>query len=330
MKHIPTLDGWRGLAILLVLIDHMTIYVNGRPPFPWLLHLGQHGVAVFFVLSGFLITSRLLEEHQQTGRVDLRNFYARRFFRLMPAAWCYLALIGLVLVVTHRADHLRDIVACVFFYRNYVHDGLLLTGHFWSLSIEEQYYLVWPAVLLFTGPRRATWVAIAGALAVAAFRFTHWTYFNSVPIADSLVTQLRADALLVGCVAALTIHRFKAVCQKVPAFVFLPLVCWCVMRYHQLIPLHESLLIALLMMGTVSQPASLLARILESRPLVLLGKLSYSIYLWQQCFHALTDYRQELAWWLPLPAVAIISYHFIERPGREFGRRLLHQSAPPA
>jgi len=88
MKRIPTLDGWRGIAVLLVLADHVrfALHAEASPG----VATGQHGVTIFFVLSGFLITSKLMEEKNATGSIDLRSFYVRRFFRLMPAAWAFL------------------------------------------------------------------------------------------------------------------------------------------------------------------------------------------------------------------------------------------------
>src|SRR5580692_4954116 len=97
MTRIRTLDGWRGIAILLVLVSHYSplnsaLSVHG---------VGQHGVAIFFVLSGFLITTLLCEERSKNGVIDLRAFYKRRFFRLAPGAWCYLVSIVLLFAYMH-------------------------------------------------------------------------------------------------------------------------------------------------------------------------------------------------------------------------------------
>jgi len=94
MKRVPMLDGWRGIAILLVLVDHIATMIRGTFPPPWL-RLGQHGVTIFFVLSGYLITTGLIE-----APIHLKRFYTRRFFRLMPAAWTFLAVLWLLSRVT--------------------------------------------------------------------------------------------------------------------------------------------------------------------------------------------------------------------------------------
>ncbi len=203
-QRIPTLDGWRGVAILLVLADHLQFGLFHRREY---ISTGGHGVAIFFVLSGYLITSKLRDEFQQRGSIDLKSFYIRRFFRLMPAAWTYLLLMGIVSfhsVVALRRD---AIAACVFFYRNFTNPGpgSFLTGHFWSLSIEEQFYLFWPSMLLLLGLRRARWFAITAAMAVAAWRLHHWSTLATLTPAATFDTQFRADALFVGCAAALSL-----------------------------------------------------------------------------------------------------------------------------
>jgi peptidoglycan/LPS O-acetylase OafA/YrhL len=107
---------------------------------------------MFFALSGFLITYRFMEEHEQTGRIDLRAFYRRRVRRILPPAMIYLAVLAVLGPVTHLLPaKLDEIYASLFFYRNLFQphppDGWY-TGHFWSLSLEEQFYLFWPVVLV--------------------------------------------------------------------------------------------------------------------------------------------------------------------------------------
>ena len=154
-SRIPTLDGWRGIAILLVLFDHTMNVFRGYGASPWV-QTGQHGVTLFFVLSGFLITSSLLN-----GPIDLRSFYIRRIFRLMPVAWAYLGLLLLLNLRVHVVSK-SAVLASLFFYRNFEAATFgSATWHFWSLSLEEQFYLVWPIVLLLAGARRSRWIAVA-------------------------------------------------------------------------------------------------------------------------------------------------------------------------
>jgi peptidoglycan/LPS O-acetylase OafA/YrhL len=206
MNRIPTLDGWRGIAILLVLFDHIQHSLLNRYAEPWT-QTGQHGVTIFFVLSGFLITSRLLE-----GPSDLKRFYLRRFWRLMPVAWTYIASLLLLdrLTGVHFVS-LSGVSACLFFYRNFGgNSGSAITGHFWSLSLEEQFYLVWPCVLLLAGVRRCRWVAAMGAIACAVYRWLTWAHYDQNVVNGQ--SQVRADALLAGCLLALLLAepRFRS------------------------------------------------------------------------------------------------------------------------
>ncbi|HET9304822.1 MAG TPA: acyltransferase, partial [Candidatus Sulfotelmatobacter sp.] len=273
---IPALDGVRAIAILMVIFDHLVNALSQRQHFEipgWSL-LGQPGVIIFFILSGYLITSRLKAEYESTGAIDLKRFYVRRFFRLMPAAWAFLALIW----ICHPSLSVREIQSAVLFYRNY-YRGNVLTAHFWSLSIEEQFYLVWPCVLMLAGFKRAQWVALAGIAGIGLWRSTHLEHFSIV--GHGYWTQYRADALFVGCWLGL---------RGVPSF------------------------------GRFGEFA---AQVLSWRPLVWIGGLSYSLYLWQEAFaFSVTDV------WSVIPAVvsmflmASISHYLIEKPMITFGKNV--------
>jgi peptidoglycan/LPS O-acetylase OafA/YrhL len=118
VKRIPTLDGWRGIAILLILIDHARFALHLDPA--GTTSTGQHGVAIFFVLSGFLITGRLMRENETTGSVDPRAFYSRRFFRLMPCAFGYLWFCLVIsLMSSARTLGIITTLSAVFFCRNF-------------------------------------------------------------------------------------------------------------------------------------------------------------------------------------------------------------------
>jgi peptidoglycan/LPS O-acetylase OafA/YrhL len=324
-QRIPTLDGWRGVGILLVLIGHFTL-----PAYPdealWIARIGQHGVAIFFVLSGFLITTLLREERSLHGTIDLRRFYLRRFFRLMPCAWCYLATISLIALGSGVMFlSTKEMLGSVFFFRNFVDlvGAHMLTAHFWSLSIEEQFYLLWPGLLLFLGDRRARWFAIFVSVLIASWRFQHWGLVARHGFMYSGMTQYRADALLVGCAMALALPRLK---RYLRAWMALPLLSGlgaCAYLYADMIPLHESVIVSLLLAVTTQFPDT--SRILEWRPLALLGKASYSLYVWQQIFWVGANRGSSVSMLIALcllAAVATASYALIERPAIRFERRL--------
>jgi peptidoglycan/LPS O-acetylase OafA/YrhL len=300
-KHrIPTLDGWRGVAILLVLVGHFSpsLY-HGKAA--WIEKIGGHGVAIFFVLSGFLITTLLAGEYERRGTVDLRQFYIRRFLRLMPCAWCYL---GVMLFLSRaKVFTAKEIFGCLFFFRNYVSSPYLFTGHFWSLSIEEQFYLLWPSLLLFLGMRRAKWFAI-----VAVIVLTVW--------------HLHADAIFVGCVLALVLPYLKNYLRPWMALPLFAGVAACVPAYHDGIPLHESILIALLLATTSTAPSRVF-RVLDWKPLTFLGTISYGVYIWQQvfCLIAGPTIAGVLLALTALAVVSLASFYFIERPAIALGSR---------
>ncbi|HTV06587.1 MAG TPA: acyltransferase [Acidobacteriaceae bacterium] len=322
---IPSLDGWRGIAILLVLLDHVQIALVGRYRWSWT-ETGQHGVTIFFVLSGFLITSKLLER-----QINLRDFYMRRFFRLMPAAWTYLAVIALLTLASGtRFTSIADVRACLLFYRNFVrfaHNSV--TGHFWSLSLEEQFYLVWPSVLLLAGLRHSRWIAGGGAVACALYRWVFWAHYDSH--GPNFQSQVRADALLLGCLVALLLAepRLLSACRRLSQLLALPALAvfiYCIVRFHNLLPLSESAAIAILIAACVLHPGSLFVRILSFRPLAWLGVISYSVYLWQELFIHLgsgTGAVHLVSIFIAIPAFALASYYFIERPCIRFGNRLI-------
>lgn len=183
----PELDGLRALAVTLVVLQHTGDFLvsddgpklSGGPLFPG----GFLGVDLFFVLSGFLITTLLLEEHRDRGRISFTTFYERRALRLLPALGVLLA--GTTIWVAVTADglraHLRGVLAAVFYVWNLavaagVDVGDFGHGHLWSLAVEEQFYLVWPllasGLVLVTARRPAMVVAccLLGAAAAAAGR----------------------------------------------------------------------------------------------------------------------------------------------------------------
>jgi peptidoglycan/LPS O-acetylase OafA/YrhL len=324
MKRIPTLDGWRGIAILLVLVDHGLAAlhftpITGRTT-------GQHGVSVFFVLSGFLITSRLTAEKQTTGAIDLRRFYVRRFFRLMPAAWLYLCFA--FVMAMESADKIQGAINCsaaLLFFRNYSYlivPSDWLTGHFWTLSIEEQFYIVWPSMLAFAGARIARWAAVLAAAVIAIYRFAHWSTLMSLPAEHTQVTQLRADALLMGCAVALFMPSIRPYLRDWMALPLAAAFAVCVARYHLLVPLHESLIIALLLAVTSSSQSRIFS-FLDYRPIAFLGTISYSLYLWQQpctSIAYLGPVQFPIAV-VALACLALASYYLVEKRFIALGHR---------
>lgn len=317
MNRIAALDGWRGVAVALVLFDHLQDSLMWRH-FGKATETGYHGVVLFFVLSGFLITSKLLE-----GPINFKRFYLRRFFRLMPAAWTYLAFLVVLGVLTGKHFTSRaEVLACLLFYRNFL-GKMGFAGHFWSLSIEEQFYLVWPVTLFLAGAFRARWIALFGAIGCVVFRFVMWPRYG--PHFPTGPTFLHADWLLIGCFAALMLHdqQIRSMMARTSAAWPIPALCvfvFCMASQGEAIA--EGFALSALLISTTLNPTSACARAVSVRPLAWLGRISYSLYLWQGFFLA-----QHQFWALCVtPVFALGSYYLIERPCTRLGHRLTRDS----
>jgi len=352
--YIPTLDGWRALAFGSVLLSHGFVDAVRRVHAPaWLLtfieRAGTAGVMVFFAISGFLICTRLLSSMPDHARGEtLRVFYIRRFFRIQPPAMLYLLVIGVAAILGGYGSlvpgyfELRGWLAAILICRNYT--GLMhATSHFWSLAIEEQFYLVWPVVLVLFRQRKAAWIALAGVLAAPLIRWAEISRWSStLPLSEILErTECRVDSFLFPCLLAilLTWPNWKSKLS----FLFTPYLRVAVVlativatilpyRFPQFSLLQRQLmplLITLLVVGTTTN-RGWLAKLLEWKPLRAIGRLSYSLYLWQQIivyrpFSGLTAWQigTEISLrLLILAAVSIASYKFIEVPAIQFGRAL--------
>jgi peptidoglycan/LPS O-acetylase OafA/YrhL len=198
----PGLDVVRGIAIVMVMVSHLRHAWRSE---------GSIGVSIFFVLSGFLITALLLEEWRDQGRIDFKAFYARRARRLLPA------MVVMIVVVSAVKAHLGvpwkgSLESVLLYVSNWAYiDGVRMTWvqHTWSLAIEEQFYLVWP-VLLVLALRLVRPIRLAPALAVLMLASTAVRWSLYVSGATSLRvyegTDARADALLAGCALAVLAH----------------------------------------------------------------------------------------------------------------------------
>jgi peptidoglycan/LPS O-acetylase OafA/YrhL len=332
LGHRACLDGVRGLAILAVVAAHTERF---RTPAAFV------AVMLFFVLSGFLITCLLLEERERRGTFSLRRFYLRRVLRLLPA----LAVMLFVMVVYHWLSSPRPVARAVsvdalvaFFYSSnwalaYGFHQPNLFGHAWSLSIEEQFYLIWPPLLLlllrFTRFPKSTlnWVVLGVAL-VAIARVLLVVFYG---------TDMRADCLLLGCAGGLAFNSgmLEAVAQRsLPRFLLkaaaygslagLVLLGACspfswqfdVCVVYLLIPIFGTFLL----LELVFESNGLLARVFEMRWLSYIGQISYGIYMWHYPIFSEVQTRhwparKELPVEFFLTTVAVLaSYYLLERP----------------
>lgn len=348
----PTLDGWRAIAILLVIFCHggdSLFHADGRyASHFWyaVSRQGSFGVDLFFGISGLLICGRLIDESEKTGGISLGSFYIRRVFRIIPPAFAYLATIGLLAIAGIIAVSPREWLSSLFFSRNYVvvpADTGWYTGHFWSLAVEEHFYLIWPAALVTMGSARARrmtpWIAIAVAIwrAVDFHRF-HSQLWPGVLAANIYErTDTRFDGLLWGCWIALiaSVPAYRATIARRSSGLAIGLLLLVLIACIALNPpfkmTGESFLVPIILIGTVVNPSMLLGRVLEASPIRWIGTISYSLYLWQQLF--LVEWKMprplpfgRMQEW-PLNVVAVFvcaatSYYVLERPLVAMGHSL--------
>jgi peptidoglycan/LPS O-acetylase OafA/YrhL len=342
VTYLPTLDGWRAVAILGVMICHACdalFHADGTFPNPTLHALTRHGalgVDIFFGISGFLICSRLLGEHRRNHHVNLKRFYLNRFFRILPPYLTYLG--GLAVLASFSLVVITPRVwwSCLFFYRNYLpsmQGGGFYTGHFWSLSVEEHFYLLWPGMLVCLGIARArrAVVVLAGAIALwRVWEFRHQWLAHWIPgLGFFPRTDIRLDGLLWGCWMALLLNDpiwHDRLTRWLSPRVWLALLAAyvaCVRYQPPLAMMWQAWLIPVLLAGTVLRSHAPAGRLLELAPLRWIGRISYSLYLWNSLFFAGMDnprplplgFLQQLPWSiLPVFACASLSYYLIERP----------------
>lgn len=346
--YIPTLDGWRAVAILAVIASHAGhsySAASGRESIFDRIASGTHGVNLFFAISGLLITSRLLEEWDTSGRVSLKRFYTRRAFRILPPALLYLGVVALLGALGLLPVVWSEFVAATLFFRNYL--GVILgpngagffTSHYWSLGVEEHFYLFWPALLLLAGRKRALPVAIAIAVLVAVWRhFEAWReimLYNAIQPTYFARSDTRIDSIMWGVVAALALSRpeVRAFVERyLSTIVYLAIVALygaVVYRYGTRPTFWEASIVPVLIVGTVLRPRSVLGRVLENPVMRWIGRLSYSLYLWEFFFVYYPGVPSTLGVWqtFPLNLIATVvcasaSYYLVERPLIRVGHRL--------
>jgi peptidoglycan/LPS O-acetylase OafA/YrhL len=316
-KRIPSLDGVRALSVGLVILFHLH---PGPLPVLWRVSYGLLGVRVFFVISGFLITKLLLAERNRHGRIDLKSFYARRFIRIAPAYCTFLLVMAIVsltgaLIVkgvyfAYAAFYLTDLLRA---------PGTL--GHTWSLSVEEQFYLLWPLTLSVLGPRRAGACCLGLVCIAPVLRLVE--SFGHMP--SLFAVSISVDAIATGCLLAICGPRLeriplyrRVVGSSLALFVAAgPILLMAICHSRVVSAFGLSALnfgIAIVLDRYMKYNVTMGGAVLNSRVLVWIGTMSYSLYLWQQPFMYNTAHLQ-MVWKIAGSlACAAVSYYFIERP----------------
>jgi peptidoglycan/LPS O-acetylase OafA/YrhL len=337
---MPSLDGLRAVAILFAVLAH----VARTPGCGWGRYLlrfgeiGNLGVRIFFVISGFLITSLLLAEQQRAGTISLSGFYLRRVFRIFPAAYTYIGAMLIADAVGAIVLLPGDALSASLFVANYHAPMSWFLGHVWSLSVEEQFYFFWPLTLVLLGPRRA---AVVGAAIIVASPFLRLACAH-VPALQPYVHlsfPTVADALMAGCLVAL----LRPALDESPGY-----LRWLRSPWFFVVPLVGAAAfvngldeprLGVTLGPTVLNAAIVLSMerlrrwpqhgggwLLNLSPVRALGRISYSLYLWQEPF---LNPHGGSTWFTRYPlnlilalAAALLSYNLIEQPFLRLRARL--------
>ncbi len=313
----------------MVLLSHLA----GTRGFPLKsVPIGELGVRVFFVISGFLITSLLLQEQSRYGELSLRRFYLRRTFRIFPAYYVYLIAILGAQAIGWVALHPGDAAHAFTYTTNYHPDPprSWWMGHTWSLAVEEQFYLLWPAVLVAVGPRRGVRAAAAFVIVAPALRLIDWYAMPSWRTMQGESFWTIGDSIAIGCVLAgararLTKSETWRALVGSRAFAIVPAIVVAAYLASERWPLPGMLIgqtvvivgIAACIDWALRFPSGAIGRALNTRAMVFVGTLSYSLYLWQQPFFDRRDGLAIAAFPINVSlaaACALASYFVVERP----------------
>ncbi|MDZ7606959.1 MAG: acyltransferase [Cyclobacteriaceae bacterium] len=331
-KYIPSLNGLRAFAITLVLISHLT----HTPNFPQFINnafqslgLGTLGVRLFFLLSGYLITHVLLIEYKSTGRISIKNFFARRVLRIFPSFYFYLAFLAFLAYFEIIQISYEAILLAFLYIQNYnvwqngeVFVSTWFVKHAWSLSVEEQFYLIYPFLFKNTLAKIKNSFLIIGVGVVVT-----GTFFRALNYSFPEISRwvggpffMHVDFLFVGCLMRYIIVNYKYAIKSIfssykDIILGLAFILVLISSIHEyktginivifgnLILLGNTVIFSYFLL----YPESSLGVLFETKPLSFIGKLSYSLYVWQQLFLGSTSLwlKYKYLTYFPINIIAI-------------------------
>lgn len=340
MKYIKGFDTLRAIAILLVISSHLGLYhwlpendyLRKRV---WLLISGTTGVQVFFTLSGFLITRLLLHELEEYKTIFFKNFYIRRFLRLLPPLILFYTAIALFMWMDEISNSPKGFFFSFFYLYNFVPKSLytIELGHTWSLALEEQYYLIWPFVLYYFSTKKIYQLIIyilVGCI-LAVYILPKFQFSNNFNVERWFIPAVAP--IIIGSFFAFINHIkedfYSTYFQNEKKLLLTAILLFLFPLYSPLLSLSfiaQSIAISILLIWIVYNQSSKLTSILNTKTFSYIGKISYGLYVYQGLF--LTTGPAGEMWIQKFPqnilltfVTAILSYHLLEKPILKFKKK---------
>jgi len=358
MTYIRGFDGLRAISITMVVLTHLGAkallpdndYIKNRV---WELCAGVTGVNVFFAISGFLITRILLQEKSSTGSISFKNFYARRFLRLLPPLLLFYTAIVVLMKFDLIKTSLTSVFLSFFYLYNYTPYSIYseFLGHTWSLAVEEQFYLLWPFVVASLAPNRMVRLtALIAFLSLLGFYLIAHVSYEHNGVVYTLNSWFYAHRLFIPAVGPIMIgagcsvmvfYQFRFV-KKWLSLAGTPWYCLLLFAsplylpgfLFAAFPLVQAVGISLLLAWIFNNQQSTLTNVLEWKPLSFVGKISYGLYVYQGLFLG-TSIEGNSIWIQQFPqnliftvGVAVLSFYFLEKPVLKFKKYFVTRQQP--
>lgn len=342
LRRVNSFDGLRGIAIVLVIMGHAkkTIHIDS---FLWdnlsiFVSNSALGVRIFFVLSGYLITYSFIKEIKNTGFLNIRYFFVKRALHILPSFYCFLLVVFLLSWLVGWGITTEQFLFALGFLWNYAvlwysqgsSEGSWFLGHLWALCVEAQYYLIWPFLFILLRPMH---LQILLGFFILLAPFLRVAIYFLIPAQKGylgIMFHTAVDSILVGCLMAIIFSNPQKD-SWIQRLQFRQLL-WLMTVPLLLSPILETLIngygisigrtFDALCLGVVivwlhGHPSSWLSDFLEIPILFFVGRISYSLYLWQQLF--LTDLNVTVSGIFPVNIAfcflfGLISYYFVEKP----------------
>lgn len=294
--HLPGLNGLRAIAAMSVVLGHVTMRVNPGGAenfdFPYIIHVpfGGYGVTLFFVISGFLITYLLIKEREISNHISVRKFYARRILRIWPLYYAFITLCFIVLSIFHEPASMgvKQMWYYIFFAANYpfiLGTGIIIIAHYWSIGVEEQFYLFWPWVVRIS-KNRLVRTSLIIFIVLFVVKTVFWILYGPHSFLYRLLNVTRFHCMMVGAIGAILYAKKNIYFEKIFCNRVTETICWAIffivgLGIIRLPAVVGQEVIAVVSLGMIIGQVALTRTIinLENKIFDLIGKISYGLYV---------------------------------------------------